>query len=212
MSKPIKALLRKELEHRLSGLTSFAVISLCGVDGVQTNQLRRDFSAKQVRITVVKNSVAKSALKELGLSAAEGLLDGPCALVTGGDNVVSVVRDLLARNKDIKAMKVCGALMDGDVFPAAKVEELSKYPTRIEAQGQVLTLVLSPGGKLVGAVQGSGGMLAGIVKAIEEKAPPEPVAAAPVAEAPAAEAPAAAPAGEAPAAPAAGDAAPPTAP
>ena len=43
------------------------------------------------------------------------------------------------------------------------------YPTRDEAIAKVVTLVLSPGGKLASQIAGPGARLASIVKAIEEK-------------------------------------------
>jgi hypothetical protein len=42
-------------------------------------------------------------------------------------------------------------------------------PTREEAQSNVVTLVLSPGRNLLGAVKGPGGRVMGIVKEIESR-------------------------------------------
>ena len=64
MSKPVKALLRKELVRRLTGVDSLAVLSLVGIDGVTNNRLRQELLAKDVRVTVVKNSIARQAFKE----------------------------------------------------------------------------------------------------------------------------------------------------
>ena len=42
MSRPVKALLRKELIGRLEGVDSLVVLSLAGVDGLANNRLRRN--------------------------------------------------------------------------------------------------------------------------------------------------------------------------
>jgi len=61
-------------------------------------------------------------------------------------------------------------VLDGTLFKGkAGVEELSKFPTREEAIGRIVTLIVSPARKLVAQVQGPGSALAGIVKSIEEK-------------------------------------------
>jgi large subunit ribosomal protein L10 len=210
MSKPVKALLRKELIKRLAGVDSLAVVSLAGVDGVASNLLRRQLRTKDIRVTVVKNSVAKAAFKEVGLDKAGDLLDGPCAVATGGTSVVAVVRELLEQHKTMPALIIRGALMEGEIFGEDRVEALSKYPTREEAQGQVVMLLRSPGSRLASCLVGPSGKLAGIIKAIKEKAekaaPPEPPPAPAEASAPApAEqaAPAAPAAPESPAPPAA---------
>jgi large subunit ribosomal protein L10 len=50
------------------------------------------------------------------------------------------------------------------------VEDVSKLPTREEAIGQIIALVLSPGKNLAGAIKGPASKLASIIKTIEDKA------------------------------------------
>ncbi len=168
MSKPIKILLQKDLVGRLEGAQSLAVLGLAGVDGVQTNRLRRQLRDEGVAVSVVKNSVARYALEQIGLSSACGLIDGPCALAWGGDNIVTVVRGLLEAGKEIPALVVKGALLEGEAFGADRIEELSKYPTREEAIATVVMLAKSAGARLAGCLIGPGGRLAGAIKGIEE--------------------------------------------
>ena len=168
MSKPVKTLLRKDLVGRLEGVQSLAVLSLAGVDGVATNRLRRQLRTGGVSVSVVKNSVARYALEQVGLSSACGLIDGPCALAWGGDNVVTVVRGLLEAGKEIPTLIVKGAMLEGEVFSADRIEELSKYPTREEAIATVAMLAKSAGARLAGCLIGPGSRLAGAIKSIEK--------------------------------------------
>ncbi len=169
MSKPVKAMLRKELVGRLKGVESLVVVSLTGVDGVSNNRLRRELGGRNIRLSVVKNSVARRALAEVGLSSAVELIDGPCALVTGGDSVVLVVRELFEQRKDIPNLSVRGALMEDEIFGPDRIEELRKYPTREEALANLSGQVAGPGAALAGALLGAGERLAGIVKAIQDR-------------------------------------------
>jgi large subunit ribosomal protein L10 len=200
MSKPVKALLKKEMMKRFEGVSSLAVVGFTGIDAVSTHKIRSRLRQKDIRMTVVKNSVARQAFKELRLDPATGMLDGPCAVAYGADSVVTVVRELLEIGKDSPNLKIKAALLDGEVFPDNQIERLSKFPTRPEAIGRVVTCVLSPGSKLAGCLIGPASKLAGIIKAVEEKAKSAPETPAP--ETPAAEAPAAAAAPEAPTTPA----------
>ena len=169
MSKPVKILLRKDLTGRLEGVQSLAVLSLAGVDGAATDRLRRQLRSGGVNITVVKNSVARYTLEQIGLSSACGLIDGPCALAWGGDNVVTVVRGLLDAGKGIPALLVKGALLEGEVFGADRITELSKFPTREEAIATLAMLVKSAGARLAACLLGPGGRLAGAIKGIEKQ-------------------------------------------
>ena len=170
MSKPVKAMLRKELIARLAGVESLTVLSLAGVNGVENTRLRRHLQAKDIRVMVVRNVIARQALEEVGLGSACRLIDGPCALVTGALNPVVVVRELLEQAKDIPSLLVRGALMEGEVFGPERVEELSRYPTREEALANLVGQALSPGGQVVAALLGAGARLAAIVKAVEDRA------------------------------------------
>ncbi len=169
MSKPVKNLITEAYRQRFADLDGAVLIDIRGVKATDTNRLRAGLQEKQVRITVVKNSLAGRALEGTSMEAISSLLSGPNALVYGGDSVVTVARDLLNWVKDVENLKINGAIMDGQVFGPDEIEALSKYPTREEAQAQTVQIILSPGSNLVGSVLGPGRKIASLVKAIEEK-------------------------------------------
>jgi large subunit ribosomal protein L10 len=197
MSKPIKQLVQNELLRRFEGVQSIAVVGFTGLDAITTHAVRGRLLEKGVRMMVVKNSIARQAFKKLGLEKASEMLDGPCAVAYGTKpdiSVVSVVRSLLEIGKDAQKLTVKAALLEGLIFPQDRIEELSKYPTREEAIGQLAALLLAPGRKLAACVIGPGGKVAALLKTIEEKrkeageAAPQAESAAPAAAAPAAQA------------------------
>ena len=191
MSKPVKELIRGELKKRFDGLSSLAVIGFSGLDGVATNEVRGRLLEKDIHVTVVKNSLARQAFRELGIEAAADMLDGPCAVAYGSDSVVDVVRELLDIHKESPALTVKAALLEGQVFGPDRIDELSKYPTRDEALARVVACVLSPAGKLSACLTAPGSKIAGILKTIEESLEADEPAEAPeAAEAPAEAAPA----------------------
>ncbi len=170
MSKPVKDLLRKELVRRLEGVTSLAVVGFNGLDAIATNHVRGRLRDKDIRMRVVKNSIARQAFQDIGLDQAGAMLDGPCAIVYGADSVVEVVRELLDIHKENPALTVKAALLEGEVFSQDRIEELSKFPTRDEALALVVGCVLSPARKLAGCLLAPGAKLAAILKTIEENA------------------------------------------
>jgi len=181
MSKPVKELVRKELISRLGGTDSLAIVGFSGVDAVSNNAIRSRLADKRIRLTVVKNALARQAFKEMGLDGAETLLEGPCAVAYGGESVVNVVRELLDIRKNTPAMTVKGALMEGTVFPADQIDALSKYPTRGEAISRLVSCILSPAGKIAACLKSPAGRIASILKTIEEKAKEVPAQEAPAA-------------------------------
>ena len=174
MSKPIKELVRKELVSRFQGITSLAVVGFTGLDATANEQVRARLRDKGIRLTVVKNILARRAFDEIGLAQAGQMLDGPCAIAYGGDNVVSIVRELLDIGKEAPTLTVKAALLEGEIFGAERIDELSKYPTRDEAVATVLTCALSPARKLVGCLMAPAARIAGILKTITQDTPAEP--------------------------------------
>ena len=171
MSKKVKSLIEKELNTKFSPLDGVAVISPKGIDGTKTNLLRRKLLEKGVKMTVVKNTLARRAASSTKLKGFEALLDGPSAVIYGKASVATIARLLIDEKKADDRIELRGVFFDGEVYAGQKgVEQVSKLPTREEAIALIVAAILGPGRKLAGAVKGPSGKIAGILKTIEEKA------------------------------------------
>ena len=169
MSKPIKNLITTAYKDKFRDLEGAVLIDIRGVASNDNNELRSKLAKKEIRVSVVKNSLAKAAFTGTAIEGISDLLDGPSAMVYGGNSVVEVARELIDAVKAIPNVDFKGAIMEGQIFGPDQVEQLSKYPTREEAHAQAVQLILSPAQNLVGAVLGPGRSIASLVKAIEEK-------------------------------------------
>ncbi len=171
MSKYVKGLLQAQLGKMLvdNDVTEFMVVSTKGVGGVENNLMRGDLKEKGVKLLVVRNALFHKVLAEKGMDAAIDLFNGPCAIAYGGDSIVDIAKDLVEWGKKVKALEIRGAFLDGTALDSKAAEDLSKMPNRVELQGQIVMLALSPGSKICGAVMGPAGIIAGCVKAVQEK-------------------------------------------
>lgn len=169
MSKPVKNLMMQAYQQLFSELDSGVLIDLRGVSANDNNTLRWGLAEHDIHITVVKNSLAARALSGTAMENLSDLLQGPCALVYGGESVVNVARELVARAKQIENLEFKGALMEGQTFGPDEVERLSTYPTRQEAQATVIQLVLGPAAQVIAAATSGGSQIAGILETIIER-------------------------------------------
>src|SRR3954465_10276054 len=172
MSKKVKSLITKELGERFKGIDAVAVISPRGINANKNNQIRRKLREKGLRMTVVRNALVKRAVGEDSkLKGFDKLLDGPSAVIYGEASISTIARLILAEKKTDDKLELRGIFFDGEAYIGDKgVEQVSKLPTREEAIGQVVALILAPGAKLAGTLKGQAGKIAALVKAIEEKA------------------------------------------
>ena len=170
MSYLVKNLVQNEYEKIFNDISEFVVVDLTGVSGVDNNILRGELKKKGIHMTVVKNSLMCLALQKLGMDAACGVFAaGPCTVAYGGDSVVDVAKEVVGWSKKIKAITPKGAYVDGMLMAGDGVKELSKMPTRVELQGQVVQLALTPGANVAGALLGPGGVIAGCIESVIEK-------------------------------------------
>ncbi|MEM0984000.1 MAG: 50S ribosomal protein L10 [Planctomycetota bacterium] len=170
MSKPVKEIMMRDYQERIGDHTDALVVSLRGISSNDTNVIRSKLEEKDIRVTIVRNKLFLKTFEQTSLTALEPVLTGANAVAYGAESVVEVARAIVDLVKDFPDIELKGAVLDGTLFQGEDgVKDLSKFPTRDEAIAQDVTLILSPGRNLLGAVKGPGGKLMGIVKTIEQK-------------------------------------------
>ena len=171
MSKKVKNLVMSELKQRFGDVEGVAVISPRGIDAIKNHGIRSRLHAKGLRMTVVKNTLAKRATGGTKLAGFEQLLDGPSAIIYGKASIPAIAKLLLDEKKNDERLELRGAFFDGEIYLGDKgMEQASKLPTREEAIAGLVAALLGPGSKLVAALKGPGSQLGGILKTIEENA------------------------------------------
>lgn len=175
MSKFIKNLITEELTQRYAEANNAVWVEMLGVDGITTNEFRRDLRSKQMRLEVVKTSLLRRACKGKALSRLADALDGPAALVTAVDPTAEVSSIDMAKAlepwepKLKEKLRLRGAVLEGEFLDEGNVKGLAQMPTKRDLQGRVVSQALSPGGKLVSALLSGGSNIAGCLKALIEK-------------------------------------------
>lgn len=172
MSKYVKNLLTKDLSKRFDGIEAVGVINPRGFDATKNNLLRRKLRENGLRVTVVKNSLARRAVEGTKLAGFDKLLDGPSAVIYGKDASISTLaRLLLEEKKTNEKIELRGIFFDGEAYVGDDgVKTVSTMPTREEAVANVLSALLGPGRKLAAAIKGPGGTIGAVLRTIENKA------------------------------------------
>lgn len=169
MSKRIKELMVAEYQKRFADIENAVVIEIRGMDANDNNSFRGELAKDDIRVMIVKNSLARKAFSGGPLEDLNQALVGPSALVTGADSVVQVARELVRFAKEFNSLGLKAALLDGEYFHGTEgVKRLSSFPTREEAQATVVALALAPHKNVIGAAAAPGSRVLGVVKQIQE--------------------------------------------
>jgi len=169
MSKYVKGLIEKDLQQRLEGVGDALLVNVVGMEVNQNVILRQKLREKDIHLLVVKTSLAKRATEGTSLAPAFDTCEGSLALVWGGEDIVSLAKEVvkLAEDEAFAPFAPKGGVMDGSPLTAENVKQVSKWPSRTEQLSILVGQILSPGANLAGQLLGPGGMLA---SQIEKKA------------------------------------------
>ncbi len=167
MSKTLKDMMTTELRETYDGVDFACVVDLTGMNAGATYELRGLLREREIRMKVIKNRMARRAFEGGPLEPLGRLLDGPCALVTGGENAIDVARQLAEAVRKFPALKLKLGLIEGD-SEVTPVEQLAAMRNLSEMRADLVGLALSPGRKLAGAIVAGGANIAACIKTIVE--------------------------------------------
>src|SRR5205823_13727736 len=116
MSKRVKDLITNGLSNRLKDIDGVGVINPRGINAIKNNQIRRRLREKGLRMTVVKNTLAKRAVGDGKLKGFDRLLDGPSAVIYGAASIATIARLILDEKKTDDKIELRGIFFDGEVY------------------------------------------------------------------------------------------------
>lgn len=171
MSKFVKNIITEELKKRLAGVENALLVNIVGMEVNDSNRLRSALAAKDIRVMVVKNSLAARATEGTSLSAAFQGLTGSTAVCYGATDIVALAKELVKVSKDKQFAKLAllGGVLDGEAFAADKVVEISKWPTREEQIAILVGQIVGVGSKLSSQLLSGGANLASQIKQLADK-------------------------------------------
>jgi len=167
MSKYVKDLVTRDIKRRLDGVDDAVLVSYVGMDANTTNELRGELDKKDIKMMIVKNSLAIRATEGTQLAAAFEGATGQVGVCWGSTDFVSLVKELvrLDKDKDKFAKFIAdGGVMDGEKLDADGVKAVSKWPSREEQISLLVGQILGPGSQLSAALLGPGKMLNSQIK------------------------------------------------
>ena len=177
------------LTERLQNATAGVFVDYKGITVAEDTELRTELRKESVEYSVVKNTLARFALNNVGLSELDGVLNGTTSLATSAEDPIAPIRVVSKYSDKLNGkFTIKGGFMDGKILSLDEVLALADLPSKDVLQAQALGMMLAPITSLaivLKAIAEKGGASAAEeTPAAEEAAPAE---AAPAEEAPAAE-------------------------
>lgn len=166
MSKFVKNIITEELKKRLDGVENALLVNLIGMEVNDSNTLRKVLAEKDVKVMVVKNSLAARACEGTKLAPVFNGISGTTALCWGASDIVALAKEIVKVSKEKQFAKfgILGGVMDGEAFAAPQVVEISKWPSREEQIAILVGQITGVGSKLSSQLTAGGANIASQIK------------------------------------------------
>jgi large subunit ribosomal protein L10 len=170
------AITREKKEDIIDGyveqLKDCEAVIITGYRGLKVSelqQLRARIREADGSFAVVKNTLARRALAEVGWPDLDEMLTGPVGIGFCGHNVAGVAKAVTDFAKKNELITIRGGLMGARVINEDAVKSLANLPSIEVLRAQLLGLINAPAGRLVGVVAGGVRQLVNVVNAYAEK-------------------------------------------
>ncbi|MDD2751969.1 MAG: 50S ribosomal protein L10 [Candidatus Omnitrophica bacterium] len=157
--KKIGLIVKEASESRvktcLKGSGSFFVVKYSGLSSPDITALRLSLKGSQADFFVVKNSVARRALKSAGMENAVKYVDGPCGIIFVKEEPVDVSKVLFNFLKEHEKFQFGVGFLKDQVLEKKDIEALAKLPSKQALRQQLVVALNSPISRLVCALNGT---------------------------------------------------------
>lgn len=140
------------LKSELAPAAGLFVMDFTGLTVAEVTELRRKVREAEGRYLVVKNTLARIALKGSANEPLTPLLDGPTAVAYTSRDVVALAKVLAEFAKSHEKLQFRGALVEGRFLDAESAKRMALLPSKQELVARLLFLLQSPTRRLVVAL------------------------------------------------------------
>lgn len=169
MSKVLKKLIVRELTADYKDKKNLVVANYKGINAHQSNAFRRELREKNIKVKVVKNSLAAITFKELGVSALGQMLKAPTVVASNDDDPVVLAKALKKCSKEIPGFKIVGGWVDGALMSFENIDTLASIPSREAVLTQIVFAMQAPLVQLANVFNATANNLCQVLHAIKEK-------------------------------------------
>ncbi|HEY3383770.1 MAG TPA: 50S ribosomal protein L10 [Vicinamibacterales bacterium] len=159
----------EQFASALQNVDSAILFDYKGLNVPQVTELRRQVRAAKGQYRVVKNTLARRALKGTEFEPLVEFFQGTTAIVYTRTDPVALAKTLTTFAKTAPALTIKAAVVQGRKIQAAEVTELAALPGRPELYAKLLFLLNAPMVRLVTVLNAAPQALLNVLTQAEKK-------------------------------------------
>jgi len=153
MPRPEKVQAVADIKERLEGANGVFLAEFAGLSVAEQQELRRGLREVGSEFKVVKMTLARRAMSEIGHEEMYEWMNGPTGLTFADTDAASTAKVLRDFAKDHAALIVKGGLLGEEVLAPERVSELAEIEPRDVLLARIAGAFKAPMSKLAGLLQ-----------------------------------------------------------
>jgi len=141
-SKAQKKELIDALHGKFENAVSAVIISYQGVKAGDMDELRKALRTKGIDFYVVKNSLARIASNDTGVSVIGKMFKGPISVAVSSKDAVAPAKELDEFSKRFKSLQILGGYLSGKMLTPDEVKALAKLPSLDGMRARLLSVLM----------------------------------------------------------------------
>jgi large subunit ribosomal protein L10 len=181
MPRPEKVSAVQEIAGRFTNAEAALLTEYRGLHVSDIAEVRNALRAADAEYKVLKNTLARIAVREVGLDELVGMLEGPTAIAFCHGDAVAAAKALDEASRKFPVLVIKGGVLQGKVIGGDQAQRLAALESREIQLGKIARLVNTPLQQMVNVLAAPlrdlGSMLAQVVAKKESgelDAPPAP--------------------------------------
>lgn len=168
MDRNEKQTLVSSMRDNLQASTLVVVTSQSGLTVSEVSNLRDQIRSSGAKYKVLKNTLARLAVKDTQCEGITELLNGPTALAYSQDPVAAA-RAVVKFSEDNEKLTVLGGCLGDKVLNANEVIALAKLPSLDELRAKILGVLVAPASQIARISKEPAAKLARVISAYGNK-------------------------------------------